>query len=166
MGWRRPDMMSMTRAFRNDVSAVFAALGVASFGMFIWLHYYYVAYYPKTPNPELGLVHLFRNKGSFAYVSDADLTEMSLLMIAFVVCFLVGFAIVPRRLVLKLVLPSIHRPCEARFNDRRTHTPPQGHLRLLGSALCCPCVAERQFDSSVRRLPRRCPELLLMRRPA
>jgi hypothetical protein len=98
--------MSMTRAFRNDVGAVFAALGVASFGMFIWLHYYYVAYYPKTPNPELGLVHLFRNKGSFAYVSDADLTEMSLLMIAFVVCFLVGFAIVPRRLVLKPYSPQ------------------------------------------------------------
>jgi hypothetical protein len=86
----------MKRSLRSDVAMALTALWVVAFGSHLWLFESYFSIRPKRPRPDLGLVNALNNHGSYAYISDADLTGLSLLMAVFGIGVLLTVLTVPR----------------------------------------------------------------------
>src|SRR4029079_16252337 len=87
------------RKLRNSIGAVFGTVPVATFSTFLWLFFSCSSSHPTQPHPELGLIHRLSNHGSYVYISDSEVTGLSLLMIGFLVGFMLAAAIIPKDFV-------------------------------------------------------------------
>lgn len=90
----------MKRELRNRVAAALGGLLPASFGTHLWLFFFYVAYRPKVPNPELGLVHPLNDHGSYVFISGAESTGLTLLTYIFFAAIVLSLVIVPKDFLL------------------------------------------------------------------
>jgi hypothetical protein len=90
----------MYREIRNYIAAAILALCPASFGVNLWLFFGYFSSRPPQPHPELGLVYVLNNHGSYVYISATESTGLAMLMIAFFAGFFGAIALVPKEAIL------------------------------------------------------------------
>lgn len=91
--------MERSRKIRAYVAAATGAIPVAAFSSYLWLFFADFASRPNLPDPANGLLHRLNNHGSYAYISDADATALSALML----CFFLGL------ISTAIIAPKQHR---------------------------------------------------------
>lgn len=104
----------MRREIRNYIATACFALCLASFSSELWLFYQYQSTRPR--RPERGFVHVLNNHGSYVYLTDADATGLSFLFLMFLLGFLLGGLIVPKKYTLKGTETDLVNPTLKRFS--------------------------------------------------
>lgn len=129
--------INMSRQIRNQLATATFALCFASFGTYLWLFFSYFSSRPRQPHPELGLVHVLNNHGSYVYISAAESTGLAMLMIAFFVGFCLTFAIVPK----EAILPPPGTPRWLTYVSAQYNTDLAEPTRRLKAIFCCALIS-------------------------
>ncbi|HXL98301.1 MAG TPA: hypothetical protein VN932_00105 [Rhizomicrobium sp.] len=88
------------RSVRTDIAAALISVCGPSFGTYLWLFYAYFSSHPSRPDGGRGFVHPLDNHGAYVFISDAEATGLSLLMVLFVVGFIGALLVVPKEPVI------------------------------------------------------------------
>jgi hypothetical protein len=106
----------MKRKIRNYIGILFFVSAPIAFVTHLMLFFRYMTYRPTSPQPELGLIYLLNNHGSYFYLNSTESASLRLLQWAVVACAILGISIVPKKIILPpSSTPRWHAYLSARF---------------------------------------------------